>query len=197
MEDLTVSKVLNTSLGGFTVGHILSAILTLLVCLVVVRLVMKLVTRLLGRAQKLNERLQKIIRTAVKAVLYLLTAIITAGALGNIFDCFFYGLVFSESTLYAPAVFGGHYAPFLFGKVVDMFYFPIIDTTWPDWMPWLGGRPFKFFEPVFNFADSCVTVGTFYLIFFQYKFFAQDGKVENAQPEATPTKHSEGRKCKK
>ena len=82
MEDLTVSKVLNTSLGGFTVGHILSAILTLLVCLVVVRLVMKLVTRLLGRAQKLNERLQKIIRTAVKAVLYLLTAIITAGALG-------------------------------------------------------------------------------------------------------------------
>ena len=82
MEDLTVSKVLNTSLGGFTVGHILSAILTLLVCLVVVRLVMKLVTRLLGRAQKLNDRLQKIIRTAVKAVLYLLTAIITAGALG-------------------------------------------------------------------------------------------------------------------
>ena len=78
-----------------------------------------------------------------------------------------------------------------------MFYFPIIDTTWPDWMPWLGGRPFKFFEPVFNFADSCVTVGTFYLIFFQYKFFAQDGKVENEQPEATPTKHSEGRKCKK
>lgn len=123
--------------------------------------------------------------------------LITAGALGNIFDCFFYGLVFSESTLYAPAVFGGHYAPFLFGKVVDMFYFPIIDTTWPDWMPWLGGRPFKFFEPVFNFADSCVTVGTFYLIFFQYKFFAQDGKVENEQPEATPTKHSEGRKCKK
>lgn len=123
--------------------------------------------------------------------------LITAGALGNIFDCFFYGLFFSESTPYAVASFGGHYAPFLFGKVVDMFYFPIIDTTWPDWMPWLGGRPFKFFEPVFNFADSCVTVGTFYLIFFQYKFFAQDGKVESEQPEATPAKHSEGRKCKK
>ena len=123
--------------------------------------------------------------------------LITAGALGNIFDCFFYGLFFSESTPYAVVSFGGHYAPFLFGKVVDMFYFPIIDTTWPDWMPWLGGRPFKFFEPVFNFADSCVTVGTFYLIFFQYKFFAQDGKVESEQPEATQAKQAEGRKRKK
>ena len=82
MDELTVSKILNTSLGGFTVGHILSAILTLLVCLVVVRLVMKLVTRLLNRAQKLNDRLRKITLTSVKAVLYVLTAIITAGALG-------------------------------------------------------------------------------------------------------------------
>ena len=82
MDELTVSKILNTSLGGFTVGHILSAILTLLVCLVVVRLVMKLVTRLLNRVQKLNDRLRKITLTAVKAVLYVLTAIITAGALG-------------------------------------------------------------------------------------------------------------------
>ena len=82
MDELTFSKILNTSLGGFTVGHILSAILTLLICLVVVRLLMKLVTRLLGRAQKLNDRLQKIILTSVKAVLYVLTVIITAGALG-------------------------------------------------------------------------------------------------------------------
>ena len=82
MNDLSVSKILSTSLGGFTLGHILSAILTLLVCLVVVRLVMKLVTRLLNRVQKLNDRLRKITLTAVKAVLYVLTAIITAGALG-------------------------------------------------------------------------------------------------------------------
>lgn len=82
MDEMNISKVLNTSLGGFTVGHILSALLTLLVCLLVVRLLMKLITRLVGRAQKLNERLQKIILTAVKAVLYVLTAIITAGALG-------------------------------------------------------------------------------------------------------------------
>ncbi len=104
--------------------------------------------------------------------------LITAGALGNIFDCFFYGLIFSESLPGVVAEFGGHYAPFLFGKVVDMFYFPIIDTVWPDWVPFVGGHPFKFFEPVFNFADSCVTVGTFYLIFFQYKFFASDGKED-------------------
>ena len=102
--------------------------------------------------------------------------LITAGALGNIIDCYFYGLVFSESLPGVVAHFGGSYAPFLFGKVVDMFYFPLIDTTWPDWMPFIGGRPFRFFEPVFNFADSCVTVGAFYLILFQYKFFAKDDK---------------------
>jgi signal peptidase II len=95
--------------------------------------------------------------------------LITAGALGNIFDCLFYGLVFSESTPVAVATLG-HYAPFMQGKVVDMFYFPL--WTWPDWVPLLGGR--IFFEPVFNFADSCVTVGAIYLIFFQYKFFTKE-----------------------
>lgn len=99
---------------------------------------------------------------------------IAAGALGNIIDSLFYGLIFSESTYSAIASFGDGYAPFMFGKVVDMFYFPIIDTTWPDWMPWVGGAPLKFFEPVFNFADSCVTCGAFYLIFFQYKFFTSE-----------------------
>ena len=85
--------------------------------------------------------------------------LITAGAIGNIFDCVLYGQIFS-------------YAPVLFGKVVDMFYFPLF--TWPDWVPGLGGH--IFFEPVFNFADSCVTVGAIYLILFQYKFFASDDK---------------------
>lgn len=96
--------------------------------------------------------------------------LITAGAFGNILDSLFYGLVFSESTTMTVASFGGHYAPFLFGKVVDMFYFPLF--TWPDWVPFLGGS--LFFEPVFNFADSCVTVGAFYLILFQWKFFAEE-----------------------
>ena len=103
--------------------------------------------------------------------------LITAGALGNIIDCLFYRLVFGASTYTEVAQFlpeGGGYAPFFFGKVVDMFYFPIIDTTFPEWMPWIGGNPFRFFAPVFNFADSCVTCGALYLIFFQWRFFAKD-----------------------
>jgi len=91
--------------------------------------------------------------------------LITAGAFGNIIDSLFYGIIFD-------------YAPFMFGKVVDMFYFPIIDTTWPSWVPFVGGNHFLFFAPVFNFADSCVTVGALYLIFFQYKFFARSDEPE-------------------
>ena len=82
--------------------------------------------------------------------------LITAGAFGNIIDSLFYGIIWG-------------YAPFLFGKVVDMFYFPL--WTWPDWLPLLGGH--LFFEPVFNFADSCVTVGAFYLLIFQWRFFTK------------------------
>ena len=102
--------------------------------------------------------------------------LITAGALGNIIDCLAYGQLFSASTPYEVAQFGGSYAPVMFGKVVDMFYFPLIDTTWPSWIPVIGGEPFRFFEPVFNFADSCVTVGAAYLILFQYRFFTSEDK---------------------
>ena len=91
--------------------------------------------------------------------------LITAGAFGNIIDSLFYGLIFD-------------YAPFMFGRVVDMFYFPIIDAYWPSWMPFVGGEHFIFFSPVFNFADSCVTVGALYLIFFQYRFFARGEEPE-------------------
>ena len=86
---------------------------------------------------------------------------IAAGAMGNIIDCYFYGLIFSESTQWEVAHLGGSYAPFMFGKV----------TTFPDWLPFIGGNPFRFFAPVFNFADSCVTCGALYLIAFQYRFF--------------------------
>ena len=108
-------------------------------------------------------------------------SMVLAGALGNIIDCLFYGLLFGPSTYTEVAQFlpeGGGYAPFFFGKVVDMFYFPIIDTTFPDWMPLIGGNPFRFFAPVFNFADSCVTCGALYLILFQWRFFARDEKKE-------------------
>ena len=109
-------------------------------------------------------------RTAVPTGVLVGLTLITAGALGNIFDCLFYGLVFSESTVMQVAQFGGSYAPFLFGKVVDMFYFPLF--TWPDWVPLIGGD--IFFSPVFNFADSCVSVGAVYLLLFQYKFFSAE-----------------------
>lgn len=86
--------------------------------------------------------------------------LITAGAFGNIIDSLFYGVVFD-------------YAPLMFGRVVDMFYFPLIDTIWPSWVPFVEGDRLLFFAPVFNFADSCVTVGAFYLIFFQNRFFTR------------------------
>ncbi len=111
-------------------------------------------------------------------VLYGLAAIM-CGAFGNIIDSLFYGLIFSESTFTQVATMfppEGGYAGLFFGKVVDMFYFPIIDTTWPDWMPLVGGRPFRFFDAIFNFADSCITVGAFYLIIFQWKFFSKSEK---------------------
>ena len=86
-------------------------------------------------------------------------SLILAGAIGNVIDCMFYGLIFD-------------YAPLMFGKVVDMLYFPLIDTYLPAWFPIWGGRHFIFFQPIFNFADSCVTCGTIYLILFQWKFFS-------------------------
>ena len=93
---------------------------------------------------------------------------VIAGAIGNLLDCMFYGLIFTESTPFNQAVMtsiGDGYAPFLYGKVVDMFYFPL--WTWPDWMPLVGGD--IFFGPVFNFADSCITCGVITLLLFYTK----------------------------
>lgn len=103
-------------------------------------------------------------------------AMIVAGAVGNLIDCMFYGLVFDASTpttLSHFVAFGDGYAPFLFGRVVDMFYFPIIHTTWPDWMPFWGGEDFVFFSPVFNFADASISVGVVALILFYRKELGQ------------------------
>ena len=97
---------------------------------------------------------------------------ILAGAMGNIIDSMFYGLIFSPSTPYDIAEFvpfGSGYASFLHGKVVDMFYFPIIETTWPQWVPHFGGKEFIFFSPIFNFADACISVGVVLLLLFYRK----------------------------
>lgn len=101
-------------------------------------------------------------------------ALILAGAIGNILDSAFYGLFFSESSFMQIAtVFpkGGGYASFLHGKVVDMFYFPIIETHFPKWVPMFGGDELVFFRPVFNVADSAITTGVLMLIVFQRKIF--------------------------
>jgi len=99
-------------------------------------------------------------------------AMILAGAAGNLIDCLFYGQIFSASSSFYTSYFvpfGEGYAPLLFGKVVDMFYFPIIETTWPAWMPFVGGEEFVFFSPVFNFADASISVGVVLLILFYRK----------------------------
>ena len=96
-------------------------------------------------------------------------SLVLAGAAGNLIDCMFYGLVFNESSPYYLSYFvpfGTGYAPFLMGKVVDMFYFPLIETEWPTWMPFVGGDHFVFFSPVFNFADSCISVSVVWLLLF-------------------------------
>jgi len=99
-------------------------------------------------------------------------SMILAGAAGNIFDSMFYGLIFNASSEYYLSYFvpfGTGYASFLTGKVVDMFYFPIIVTTWPQWMPWVGGEPYIFFSPIFNFADASISVGVVLLLLFYRK----------------------------
>jgi signal peptidase II len=100
-------------------------------------------------------------------------SLIFAGALGNIIDCVFYGKIFSDSLFqvatFLPKQCG--YSSLLQGKVVDMLYFPLIDTYLPDWLPVFGSRHFIFFRPVFNIADASITIGVILLILFQKKFF--------------------------
>lgn len=111
----------------------------------------------------------KQIKANARKIWIILLSLILAGAAGNLVDCMFYGLVFTESSPYFtafPVDFGTGYAPFLQGKVVDMFYFPIIVATYPDWFPLWGGQPFIFFSPVFNFADACISVGVVAMLLF-------------------------------
>ena len=107
-----------------------------------------------------------------KRGLLICLSLIFAGALGNIIDNIFYGAIFTESTPFAKATFtaiGDGYEGWMHGRVVDMFYFPIIDTYWPEWMPFVGGEHFIFFSPVFNFADASISCGVIALILFYGK----------------------------
>lgn len=103
-------------------------------------------------------------------------AAIFAGATGNIIDCVFYGQLFSHSYGQVATILPemGGYAPWLHGKVVDMLYFPLIETTFPDWVPFWGGDSFVFFRPIFNIADSSITCGIFSIIIFYREYLSDD-----------------------
>lgn len=96
-------------------------------------------------------------------------SLIVAGALGNLIDSIFYGVIFDHSYGQVATLFpeGGGYGSLLMGKVVDMLYFPMIDTTWPTWIPFIGGSGFSFFQYIFNVADSAITIGVATILIFQ------------------------------
>lgn len=111
----------------------------------------------------------KVCRSEHRRGYVIVLAFIVAGAAGNMVDSLFYGLIFNASSPYYVSYlvpFGHGYAGFLTGKVVDMFYFPLIVSHYPEWMPWVGGEDFVFFSPVFNFADACITCGVIALLLF-------------------------------
>ena len=136
-----------------------------------------------------------IIKSGKHRKLYIiLVALVTTGAIGNIIDSMFYGLIFTAASPYYVSYqvpFGDGYAPFLMGKVVDMFRFPFFSYTWPEWMPFVGGQHGVFFDPVFNLADACVSVGIISLLLFCRKELESLGdgkkKAKSADEEQNMT----------
>jgi signal peptidase II len=126
--------------------------------------------------------IRKEVKAGARTLWLVLLSLVLAGAAGNLIDCMFYGLMFSGSSSYYTSFFvpfGTGYAPFLEGRVVDMFYFPLIVTTYPDWFPFYGGQPYIFFSPVFNFADACISVSVVAIILFCRKELAVLNKKLN------------------
>lgn len=108
-------------------------------------------------------------------------SLIFAGAMGNIIDSSFYGMIFSESSYYEPAKFlpaEGGYSSLFHGKVVDMFYMPIIQSTYPSWFPFWGGEELIFFRPVFNLADTAISIGVIMILIYQKTYFKEEKEEE-------------------
>ena len=140
--------------------------------------------------------LHRIIKQGKHRLVYIfLVALVLAGAIGNMIDSMFYGLMFTASSPYYVAYqvpFGEGYAPFFMGKVVDMFRFPFFTYTWPEWFPIWGGQQGTFFDPVFNFADSCVSVGIIAMLIFCRKELEElgEGKKKSSDKLSSSEKSS-------
>lgn len=138
-----------------------------------------------------------LVRQHAKTGYIICLSMVLAGAAGNLIDCMFYGLVFNASSPFYLSYFvpfGTGYAPFLMGKVVDMFYFPLFETDWPSWVPIVGGDHFVFFSPVFNFADSCISVSVVWLLLFYRQEISKISLTQVAdQKDQQPESPNEGK----
>ncbi len=117
--------------------------------------------------------LYRLVKSKAKTGFIICVSLILGGAFGNIIDNIFYGAIFTESTTATKAVFtafGEGYGGFFHGKVVDMFYFPLFEATWPQWVPFWGGQSFVFFNAVFNLADAAISCGVIAIILFYAKY---------------------------
>jgi signal peptidase II len=130
--------------------------------------------------------LHHLIKNNASGALVVCMSLILAGAVGNIIDSAFYGMIFTNSSHYEAASFStiNNYSSFLHGRVVDMLYFPIIESRFPNWFPIWGGQDFTFFSPIFNIADSSITIGVAIMVLFQKKLFKEDTET---QPEVETT----------
>ena len=118
-------------------------------------------------------------------------SLIFAGALGNILDSVFYGAIFNESYNEVATLFSDEpYGKLFYGNVVDMLYFPMIDSTWPSWMPMVGGQNFRFFEPVFNIADTAISTGVGILLVFNKRAFSKEEPVSKDVESTTENQDS-------
>lgn len=131
--------------------------------------------------------LGKIVKQQYHKGFIICASLIYAGALGNLLDSMFYGLIFEESTYaHVAKIFPPHgYAGFLHGRVVDMLYFPMVDSHFPKWVPFFGGERFEFFSPIFNIADASISAGVITLFVFQKRFFRKHKKEEALTAETS------------
>ncbi|MAK35181.1 MAG: lipoprotein signal peptidase [Flavobacteriaceae bacterium] len=125
------------------------------------------------------------VRKNASRVLVVSIALIFAGALGNIIDSVFYGMIFNDSTSEVATLFpdAGGYGTIFYGKVVDMLYFPLWEGVLPEWIPYWGGTYFTFFDPVFNIADTAISIGLILLIIFNKRAFPKKKKEEEGLEE--------------